>query len=537
MNKMWYLLKVQLLASFGINKIRYEQDPAKKKKLVGMGIIFLFVFIMCVAMSVGYNYGLLFTLVNWQLESLYLPLIMMVTSFIVFFTTLYKVNGLLFGFKDYDMIMVLPIKTSQIIATRIILLYSMNFLFLCVVMIPAAIVYSLMITTTVTFWIKYIISLFFIPFIPLIAGAVIGSIITIIASRSKHTSLITTLLSIGAICLIMIGTSASTKVAEDVLENLDLIKDALQNLVSRIYPLASLYGQGVCENNLLAFVGFIGISLVAFIVFVSLLGVKFKAIHTRLTTTKMNKDYKLGELKDTTPLMALYQKELKRYFSSSIYVVNTGIGSILLLLFAGSLCFVSPEQMESALEMPNFSQYLNQFAPLIMAGFMVLTCTTASSISLEGKNLWILKSLPVHTRHIFLSKLFIHLIVTIPSIIISGIIMVIVLHTNLIQSILIFVVPLIYTVFIGILGLIVNVKYPRFDWNNEVEVVKQGLATLIVMACGALVLFISVGIILVIPGLNNEWKMLILTLGMGVLTLLAYGYMNTKSVEAFKNLK
>ena len=537
MNKLWYLLKIQLLGIFGINKMLHEQDEKQKRKAVGMGLLFTFVAIMCIGASFIYNYGVLMSLASLKLDGLYIPLVVVVTSFIILFTTLYKVNGLLFAFKDYDRMMTLPIKTSYIVASRIILLYILNFAFLCIVMIPAGIIYSLMIPTTSYFWIKYFISFFFIPLIPIIIGAVVGSIITMIASRFKHTSLISTLLYIILICTFMVFMSTGNQKMAATFMDTEVVGKLLLKFINHTYPLAMLYGEGVCGNNILALVIFIGSSLLVFIVFVSLLGIKFKAIHTALTTTKMSSNYQLGKLKGDTPLMALYKKEIRRYFSSSIYVMNTSIGSILLLLFTGSLCFVDLKQMEDLLEIPGLSYYVSQYAPLVLSGFIVLMTTTASTISLEGKNIWILQSIPIQVKTIFLSKLMVQLVISVPAIIAGGIIMIIILPTTFIQSIIILVLPLIYTVLVGILGLIANLKYPKLDWNNEVEVVKQGMATFMSMVGGVLSLLISIGGMVVIKGLNNDIKMVIITLMMGVITALAYSYLNTKGVEAFKKIK
>lgn len=537
MNKLGYLLKIQLMSIFGINKMIHEQDERKKRKAVGMGILLAFAGVMCILMSVTYNYGILVALTLLKLQSFYMPLVVVVTSFIIFFTSLYKVNGVLFGFKDYDRIMTLPIKTSTIVASRIILLYLLNFAFLCVVMIPAGIIYGLMIPTTFYFWVKYLIAFFFIPLIPIIAGAVLGSIITSIISRFKKSSLIGTLLYILFICGFMVFSFTGNQKMIDTFTDANLVDQLLQKFIGRTYPLAILYGKGVCDNNIGAFLIFIGLSLLGFIIFVSVLGTKFKAIHTALTSTRMRKSYQLGRLRGNTPLMALYKKEVRRYFSSTIYVVNTSIGSIFLLLFTGSLCFVDLKRMEMLLEMPGLSGYVSQFAPLVVSGFLVLTTTTASSISLEGKNLWILQSLPVPVKTIFLSKLMVQCVIAVPAILIGGTILIVVLPTTFIESITILILPLIYNLFLGILGLICNLKYPKLEWNNEVEVIKQSMATIINMIGGMLSLLILIGGVVIMKGLENQTKMVIITLVMGLITLLAYNYLNTKGVEAFKKIK
>ena len=66
-----------------------------------------------------------------------------------------------------------------------------------------------------------------------------------------------------------------------------------------------------------------------------------------------------------------------------------------------------------------------QFTPLIILSFGVgLTCTTGSSISIEGKNLWILKSSPLEVKDIFISKIAVNIILLVPAIIFDTIMLV-----------------------------------------------------------------------------------------------------------------
>ncbi|MEF9958780.1 MAG: hypothetical protein RR090_04840 [Niameybacter sp.] len=537
MSKVWYLVKVQLLSTGGINKMLHEHDANKKRKMLGMAVGFLLIGILCLCMSIVYNGALLINLVQWKMETLYLPLVMTLTSLFLFITTIYKVSGTLFGVKDYDTLMALPIPTSYIVASRMIWLYSMNFLFLCVIMLPAGVLYSVMVEGSLIFWVKYIISLICVPLIPIIAGAVIGTIITAIASRFRHTSIVSIIISMLVVVAIFAATGTIGQVSENLLEHVDLLGEMMQSFIQKVYPLALVYGVGVCGNNIGRFLSFIGLSLGSFILFAILLGSKYKTIQTGLMSASAHRVYRLGELKGKSSLMGLYQKEIRRYISSTLYVMNTAIGGVMLLVAAVGLCVVDISQLESMLGIPNVDIYLGQFAPLAMSLFMILTCTTASAISLEGKNLWILKSLPIKIEEIFISKILVQLTVTLPAVLMSGIIIIVVFQLNLIQSVLIFVLPSAYSILMGIMGLIINIKYPRLDWTSEVQVIKQGAATMIAMVIGLLSLVIPSIIIILIPGLHQDMKLVLSTLVVVVMIVVSYKHLTTKGVEQFKILE
>ena len=86
------LLKIQLLGLFGINKTLHA-DPAKAKRTLALAAL--------------------------------------VVAAVV-----------LFGFKDYDLVMSLPVPTSSVVLSRIASLYAMSLLFGVLVMVPAFAVYA-----------------------------------------------------------------------------------------------------------------------------------------------------------------------------------------------------------------------------------------------------------------------------------------------------------------------------------------------------------------------------------------------------------
>lgn len=533
MNKIVGLLKVQMLSFFGINKALYTKGKSDRKGVIGVGLMAVAILILVLGISFLYNAMIAFSFDSMGLVEFYLPIVMTLTCVIILMTTIYKVNGVLFGFKDFDIILSLPIKTSHVVASRVLVLYLMNVLFLGVVMVPAGIMYAIMAKPQVLFYFIYSITLLFIPLIPIIIATFIGAAITFIASRFRYTNLINIVMSLSIIIGVIGLSFGSSNMQGEDLTNLGKV---LVDTLSRIYPLAHIYSKAVCQYNIGAALLFIGISLFAFGLFASILGIKFKAIHTALSTTKANKNYQLGELKVSSALGALYSKELKRYFGSSVYVINTAIGIIFLLMLSISLFFLDIGQLDQLLGISNVSYYLGQFAPLIDSLLIVMTCTTACSLSLEGKNLWILKSAPIPAKTIFLSKIGVQLTLAVPAILLNSFLMMIVLRTNLLQSLLLIILPILYTLFMAIMGIVINLKWPDLEWSSEVVVIKQSLATVIGMLTGFLSIIIPGAIVLFIPSINNDMKLMGITVIISILTLMAYRYMNTKGERLFRSL-
>ena len=87
-------------------------------------------------------------------------------------------------------------------------------------------------------------------------------------------------------------------------------------------------------------------------------------------------------MKSSSALQALYKKELRRYFSSSIYVLNTAIGYVMMFALSVGLCVMGVDKLEDSLQMQGV---INKGLPLILAMFCRMRPTTVSLISLEGK--------------------------------------------------------------------------------------------------------------------------------------------------------
>lgn len=181
---------------------------------------------------------------------------------------------------------------------------------------------------------------------------------------------------------------------------------------------------------------------------------------------------------------------------------------VMLLVLAIALLFVSAEQLGQLVEIPELSNYLNRLAPLFVSVFVTLSCTTSSSISLEGNNIWILKSAPVPTLTILLSKIAVNLTITVPIVVVSSVLLMISLGTGWMESLLLLVIPVLYACLTAMIGVLVNLKLPKLEWTNEVSVVKQSASVLVALLIGFISLLIPFGLSLLLADLNSNLVLL-----------------------------
>jgi ABC-2 type transport system permease protein len=529
MNKIWLLTKVQLGTALDFNIVSRKTNAKSKNSAIYIALLIFSIFLAIVSFAYSYAIGTTLKMIGFL--DLLPELLMAVTCIITLITTIYKVKGTLFGFKDYDIVMSLPAKTADIVASRLILLYIINIVFTLIVMVPNSIAYGILAKASPIFYVISIVSIFFIPLVPMIVATIIGTIIALVSAKFRHSSLINLLINIALIIgIFYVSTTIDSE------EKLARISTTITNQVDGIYPLAKMYRMAVCDFNLLSILLFLSISILTFIIFSIIIGNKFKTINSVIAANYTKGNYKVGDLIQASPFRALYRKELKRFFSSSLYVMNTAIGMVMMTIGAIATLFMSPETLAQVMETPGLENYLTIVAPLFISMCVAMTYITACSISLEGKNLWILKASPIKSKTIFNSKIAVNLTITIPPIILDSIIIGLGLKLSIIEFIILLIMPITYAFFTAILGLHVNLKLPNMNWTTEVTVIKQSAASMVALLAGMIAVGIPIALIIVLSNINTTMLLGLITIVLILITIGMYQLLITKGSKILGTL-
>ena len=109
---------------------------------------------------------------------------------------------------------------------------------------------------------------------------------------------------------------------------------------------------------------------------------------------------------------------------------------------------------------------------------------TAPSVSMEGKHIWILQSLPVSPKAVLRAKLALHLLIAVPPTVIAVTCLLIATVPSLPFMLLIPLATLLFTLLIALFGLFMNLKAPNLSWVNETVPVKQSLSVTVTLFGG-----------------------------------------------------
>lgn len=532
MNKLGSLLKIRFINSSGINKFTKEKSKTERNKAIFLTATIGFSIVVLLAMAILYFELLAKGLQQQGLLDVLLVMGFMSSSIMILFTSIYKAQGILFSFKDHDLLMSLPIKKSDILITKMIQLLVINYFFLLFMLLPPAIIYFRYSNSSPIFFLNLLLVFLVVPLIPIVVASIFAFGISYISSRLRYKNLIIILGTLGMIIAFSIASFKSGDFIQALIEHSSSISEG----ILKIYPPAILAVRSLTTGSIIDILLFILLSISVFSLFVFIFDKSYTSISSRLQESYKKANYKVKEMKSSSQLMALLKKEIKRYFASPIYVLNTIIGPLMLLGVSIATLFLGEEVIATIFKVEAAKGVMPLFVIVMVCGILSLSCTTNSSISLEGKKLWILKSSPIKTIEIFKAKIMMNLLLILPSVIIADIVFTFSMNLSLSQLIWLIVISILYSFIVPILGIIINLYFPNFNWVSEMSVVKQSASVMIQM-------LISVGLVaipIVIFIYGNIVNLAMFLAGILIYEMLVLGILlvilNTVSVKLFNKL-
>lgn len=498
-NKLWTILKIQFLNQSGLNQLRYENNKKKRGQSVTVliGITLLGIILVGFSSLIGFGYGIMG--MAEVIPGFALTMVSLVTLIFSFL----KTSGYLFAFQDYDMLMSLPLSVKTIVTGKFLYMYLNNLLFSLAVMLPmgsAYLIYSFSLSFAVkaAACLMWIVAAVLAPLLPMTVAAVFGTIATAIGSKSRFKVLVQVVFMMIFVCgLIALNIFLNTMEIGDNGEFIHRIEDItqiVQQQVHRFYPISVLFDTAVNKQGILEFLGFVVLSLGVYYLFAVLVAKKYHTINTALMSKGKKTVYHMKEQKARSVIASMVYKEWKRMLSSAPYLLNIGVG-MLLSVVASVVCLTVGRSMlmenEKVFKIILECRYS---APFMVAIFLTMSCTTSVSLSLEGKNLWILLSLPVSWKTILKSKMAFNMVFLLPAAFICTVCFGITLQLDALSFLLFFAALVSVISFSTVIGMFFNVCFQKYQWENEVEVVKQGMSVSLGILVNMFLQMILVGV-------------------------------------------
>ena len=427
-----------------------------KKKKKNMFLLYAFIFLLVVGQLVAQSYIVLDSIKGSGFERLVLDqqILMLLMLNVIFAIT----NGMILAEKDSEFLLSLPLTKLEILASKTLFKYLFDFIIGFVILLPVSVLYVIITKGSFLIIINSIILIAVLSFLFLGIEYLINTFINGVAIKFKNFSLIKSIITT-VLTLLFAGVYLYASITGGI---------QMENGRNKIVASVTDF---VVDNNYLYF---LIIALVSIAIFMLGIFAYSKIYGKKIKGYKSNKK-ELYKSKSNNLLVTLIKKEFKTYFGITVYFMNTIIGYIMLAGASIVLFFLKVDD-------GNITTDLVKLIIYFFSAFCLSTCsTTNSSISLEGKKFWIYKSLPISAKLLVYSKVIMNFILVFITSTFAFIIMLISNKVGVTFSVLTYVLLLLNGLIVSLIGIIVNMCFPKLDYENETAVVKQSASVAISM--------------------------------------------------------
>ena len=531
------MLKVLVKKQLGEVFRSYFYDAKKNRMRSKLSIAawFVFFFLIMVVFLGGVFLALAFTMCGGLTEAgmdwLYFLLMGVIAVLLGAFGSVFNTFSSLYLAKDNDQLLSLPIPVRTIVAARLVNVYLMGTMYSSTVLIPMLIVYWVTVGATAARVICGLLLYLIVTFIVLLLSCLLGWVVAKISVKLKNKSMITVLISLAFIGGYYFFYFKANEFITDIITRADAYGARIRGAAYGLY----LFGRIGTGDWLAAAVFAAATALLTALIW-RLLSRSFLSVASGGAAARVR--YVEKPVRVKSPFGALLHKELGRFASSPNYILNCGLG-ILLIPICGVLILLKGQEVAETFNAllagrPDCS------AVILCTGLFMLSAmidTAAPSVSLEGKSLWIPQSLPVNGGLVLRAKAALQLLLSGVPMLFASVCTAAAAGSSLPVKLMIVAASVSYTAFSALFGTFIGLKMPILHWTSEMAPIKQSGAVIICLF-GGWVVSMLLGALYVLFGyrLGAAAYLLLWTLAFDAASLLLLRWLNTKGEKAFAEL-
>ncbi|MBR2751684.1 MAG: hypothetical protein IKD90_11205 [Clostridiales bacterium] len=388
--------------------------------------------------------------------------------------------------SDTDMLLAMPIPKSHIVVSKLLGMYLLDVLCSLVLLVPSLLIVVLVGGGSVMVLVRGLLFALLIPAIPLFISLIISALISFLKRVTKFGSIFSTIISLLVMLLYMFVVPNMTSYAESLKVNTAESVSIMKKIPPLFWLTDAIYsGDMICVILALAMT-LIPLGLAIYIHARSLTAVQLHADHSK----------KARVYRSSSVRKAVFKMEFSRYFSSANYIMNTIFGVVFLVFIAGFFVVKGPDGLsfmkditvdgkQILLDLPSVA-WLCIFA-LIINAFGSITTTTPPSVSVEGKRIWISKTLPIATKDILNAKILVSVMIFAPFAVLSAVAMSLRVGCGILDILLLLLITFLFQLTASLVGMIFGLVFAKLDWKNEAQVIKSGFGVTLSMIVNMLI--------------------------------------------------
>jgi ABC-2 type transport system permease protein len=554
MNKFFSLVKV-LFKSTGEGLI--QKDKKKLPKTIALLVLMAVGFLPMVAAFVAMAASSYSSLVQMNQEGYILVMGVSAASLVIFVFGIFYVMSTFYFSTDIENLLPLPLKPSTVLGAKFTVVLIYEYITELVFLLPIMITFGVMSKAGILYYLYSIIVFLTLPIVPLVMASFLSMVVMRFAPFAKNKDAFNTIAGVFGL-FIAIGFNlvfqrlgANNQDPSQLVALMTQGDNSLIATMSKAFPTAKLAVNALVFNgdlkglvNILLFI----VITIALLFILLLLGeaLYFKGLIGISQAASKRKKLSKEEFDESTTqsssLKAYLVKELRLLFRTPAYFMNCVLMNLLFPVILLIPIFSQPEitnSLGTVREFLNGSNLPGYIAAVIFGLMMFISVanpTASTAISREGGNIFISKYLPISYKKQIMAKVLSSIILNSAGLLIIiavAMVMLIPPVTLVLQTVVLGAVVVIFSAFSGIM---IDLAFPKLQWDTEQRAVKQNMNVLIEMFGGFAVAGLTVFLIIFLHlGLWASFGVLVAVYGM--LDILLYWMISTMGVNMFKKLQ
>ena len=503
MNKFLSLTKVLLKS--GTNTVSKKNGKKITSLLL---LIIVAIALIPMAISIGAFSGVVYdALAPIHQEGMVLMLAYTITSVIILVFGIFYVMSVFYFSKDIENILPLPLTPTQILSSKFVVTLVYEYFMEAIFLVPVIVDSGIKSSANVLYYIVSIFMFLTIPVVPLIVSSILIMLLMRVTNIGKNKDRFNVVGSV----LLMIGIfsissyankfTASNTSVEQLQKLLMEGNNSLINIFTNAFISAKLATASVLHlssgTGLVNLALYVLLNVLLFILFLILaeklylkgvVGIN-QAVSKR---TKLTSDALEKGTTSSSTMKALVVKELKLLFRTPIYFLNCIIMNFIWPIFIAVPIITSGgmkdiQAVGNKLGNPEIAGIVITAAFGISLFISSSNCIASTAISREGQNLYFLKYIPVSYKKQINSKLLSGILMGLVGVLLMIIVAIIITNPKVELILIALFVSLIGIIFTSETGILLDLFFPKLNWDTEQKAVKQNFNAMINM-------FLSMGI-------------------------------------------
>lgn len=380
----------------------------------------------------------------------------------------FTVHTTVYGAKDNDLLLSLPVPVGYILTARLFSVYLMGLTFTLTVQLPALLVYAGAFGASASVVLCALGQMLCVSLLALVLSCALGWVVAKLSARFQNRSFIKVLASLVFFVLYYVVYFRFLNDLRHILDSAAAWGGTLRG----VYPVYGLGAAAAGDGVALGLLAALTAALLALTLRGMARGFLGLAAGGRAAS---GRERRPGRERVLGASAALRRKEFARFTSNANYMLNCGLGTLLLPALGIFALLKGPLLRRLAAELLGAEG--PAVAGVLAAGaitmVMAMNDTCAAAVSLEGRSIWILQSLPVEPWQVLRAKLSVQLWLTLPGAVLCAGLCALALGLAPLLTLLLMALCGVNSVLLALGDLALNLKMPHLTWTNELYPIKQ----------------------------------------------------------------